>query len=232
MGDKILLVIAAQKLGWEDEKWMNGWPDAMTLEEIAQLEYTSETGYSPMDRRESALLTLLSCEADKGLIDWIKPEKVDMHPSMERMLEEVNLLFADLIDNDKYTGTKLIGREDYRHWDGRPNPPSDYIRAWLGESDGQRDLPALSKPTVPGNNDKPIRKRETQVRLIIEIAKILRYDPKDIPEKGKKEIKDYCLSNHKDVFTSESSFRHAWSYASKGKRISISDKKKYLRIQD
>ena len=134
MSNMILLGIAAEKLGWEDEKWMKGWPDALTLEEIAQLEYTDNTGYRYLDRRETALITILNIETDKGLIDWIKPEKVDMHPSVEGMLEEVNLMFADLMDNDKYTGTKLIGREDYRHWDGRPNPPSDFIKAWLGEN--------------------------------------------------------------------------------------------------
>ena len=75
------------------------------------------------------------------------------------------------------------------------------------------------------DNKLPKGKLETQIKLIIEIAKELYEDILNIPIAGKQAIKNEFMKT-KGLTTH--SFRHAWKEANKLKLISIKDKEKYV----
>lgn len=72
--------------------------------------------------------------------------------------------------------------------------------------------------------------RELQLRHIVQTALTLSFDPHAIPRGGKKQIKDICLAERKDLFT-DTGFDHAWKAASKGEKpiVRMKDHKIYSR---
>lgn len=92
----------------------------------------------------------------------------------------------------------------------------------IGGASSDPDMPE-SKEDITGECGK----RERQIQKIIRIAKDKGYDEMAIPENGKSEIKEECLKDC-SLFTS-SGFDHAWKTASSAGRLSIENKKKYLK---
>jgi len=149
--------------------------------------------------------------------NWLKKTKEAAEKVSDVLVRDIELgIFTpDCVDSPTvyFTPTKFINWAQQKGFD----VPDELI--------------AFAKKTIPQTesveNDVAINgRRARQITMITGTALTLGYDLLNIPESGKAKIKAECLKDT-DLFT-DSAFKKAWSNASVGELISITDKKKYL----
>ncbi len=185
-----------------------GWPDALTLDELAALQYPEEGAASGMGMGPShdrpnqtdfcGLLAIFAKQAAATVkVDRPMPGAMDdkwpcdalERPALKGILQSAGLL------------------------------PSELVGAWLGT-----DWQATPSPAKDG---RQTGKQEEQIQTIEATARTLKYDPLDIPDGGRAAIKAHCLEHHFGLFT-ESGFDHAWKAANRQDRIRIHMKERYI----
>lgn len=97
-----------------------------------------------------------------------------------------------------------------------------------GGADGSVDEPSpeIDRETIAPNTDSPGR-REQQVKVILETATKLGYDPLAIPFGGKAEIKTQCEED--EALFESTSFEHAWKAARRRNLVTVVNTHKYAK---
>jgi len=134
------------------------------------------------------------------------PCGVVLRPDDKRQFEEIGK-FA------------LISRAAYADWKKRPPFPSDsLLPGWI---EGFNPEPV--QPIKPKQN--PLGRRDLQIQRILEVIEELNFNPRQIPEGGKKTVETRCLEDA-EMFTKDG-FKKAWQEARNRSLIEVEGIDKY-----
>lgn len=132
MSKALLLVKAARVLKWYGSK--PKWPDALTLKELATLESMDSNSHIDETKKLDCFTLMRWAEESGSLaVRGIRTQKVLVqNHGLPVSYSDFGMIMRAALDiEEKNKTVNTVFREDYAAWKDRPNPPSEYIAAWL-----------------------------------------------------------------------------------------------------